>query len=314
MSHTPQLDIVTIGFTGEMRSLQLQARSLRMFADPAMISRIYIVCNDKAFKPFTRFVKKHVMPEYGPLANRVTVLNYVSVAGERIQKTGWRSQQALKLLMARLVEGDQFLILDSKNHFIRPVDAGTFVSENGKLRMHQTGINPLFRSHFDAACAYFGVAGSSGIEQALPTTTPFVMSAQVARELLDQVEQREGRDFMAFFLQNRAFNEFYFYHAYILSRANAFETLYEQRSKTAVAFFGGAAETPDRIKHLMPALDRSEICCTGVHRHILEVGLKENLQALASMWQRFGLVQTQQEIDYFQTYVPAVKSKRFWFF
>jgi ADP-glucose pyrophosphorylase len=314
MDVAPKLDIVTVGFTGEMRLLQLQARSLRLYADPAMINRIYIVCNDKAFRPFQRFVRKHVLPEYGPLADKVTILDYRTIIGRKINKTGWRSQQVLKLLMARYVEADQFLILDSKNHFIRPVSSSTFISPRGKLRMYQMDINEAFRNHLNAACSYFGVVDGPVNEKIFPTATPFVMSTRVTQDLLKYVEQREGTDFTTFFLPNRSFNEFYFYQAYILSKDKLIETLYEVRDRIALGFFSGASKTPDRIKYLMPVLDQSEMCCTGVHRHILEEGIPDNLQAIADMWKRFGLVTTSQEVEYFQTYTPALKRKRFWIF
>ena len=308
------IDLVVVGFTGELRALKLQARSLRLYASEGMFTHIYIIVNDNAFSAFRTYFETEILPEYGVHANCVELVDYRALTGKPIKKTGWRSQQALKLLAARLVNAPQYLLLDSKNHIIRPIDSSTFVSIDGKLRMHQTAINPLFRSHFDAACTYFGVKDGYTIEQALPTTTPLIMSTRAVRQLLDNVERRQLDGFMLFFLQNRSFNEFYFYHAYLLSQPELFETIYQSRSKTAVVFFGGAAETPERIKFLMPALDRQEICCTGVHRHILEVGLEENLQAIAAMWRRFGLVNSEWEIDYFQTYTPPVKPKKYIFF
>lgn len=300
------MDLVVVGFTGELRALKLQARSLRLFMNDGTFNRIFVIVNDTAFSAFKAYFETEILPEYGGHASRAVLIDYRELTGGAVRKIGWRSQQALKLLAARHVEADQFLILDSKNHFIRPFDLDVFVSADGKLLMHQTTINPRFRDHFNAACAYFGVENGPAIEQALPTTTPFVMSTTATRDLLEIVERREKEDFMSFFLRNRLFNEFYFYYAFLISQPELFKATYQMRSKVAVSFFAGAAETADRIRLLMPALDRQEICCTGVHRHIFKAGLEDNLQAIAAMWQRFGLVKSAQEIDYFQTYTPAI--------
>ena len=310
-SNAARLDLIVVGFTGELRALKLQARSLRLYAAANLFGTLYYVCNDNAFRHFETYIETQVKPELGALASSVCVVDYQKLLGKRIKITGWRSQQVLKLLMSRKVATKQYLILDSKNHFIRPFSASTFLSENGLLRAHSVPINPLFRRHFNAACTYFGVKEADDIKEALPTTTPFLMATKITCDLLDDVERRESKPFFDFFIENGSFNEFYFYVAYMLSKKNLMSQTYQESKKYALALFGGDANKPKRIEALMLALENTDICCTGIHRRIFEAGLLENLTVITAMWHRFGLVENSGEAAYFQAFEKPVRRKRF---
>ena len=47
---------------------------------------------------------------------------------------GWRSQQLLKLLAGRALSDKWIVWLDGTNHFLGPVDYGTFLTEDGRDR------------------------------------------------------------------------------------------------------------------------------------------------------------------------------------
>ncbi len=305
------IDLVVVGFTGELRALKLQARSIRLYAKPGTFNRIFYVCNDQSFGVFKRYIKYEVLPELGCFKEQVKVVDYKKLAGKRIRKTGWRSQQALKLLAVNIVSTPQFLILDSKNHFIRPIDKATFITPSGKLRVHSVPINELFRKHCIATCHYFGVEHGDKIEEAHPTTTPFMMATAITKGLLTNVEEREEKSFFDVFIENTEWNEFYFYYAYMLSRQGLIETTYDECERYTVALFGQAAESNERVRMLIDALGDTNICCTGVHRRIYEVGLSNNMSDIADMWLRFGLIKTRAEAAYFQTIEKPSKRKRF---
>ena len=307
----PKLDLVVVGFTGELRALKLQARSIRLYAKPGMFGRIFYICNDQAYGVFKRFITREVIPELGNFSSQVEVVDYQKLVGKRIKKTGWRSQQALKLLAAHIVTTPQFLILDSKNHFIRPFDTSVFMSADDKLCVNSVPINALFRQHFNAACDYFNVQGGKKIDQAHPTTTPFMMATHIAKDLMDAVEAREGKPFFDVFLEKTEWNEFYLYYVYMLSKDKLLEATYEEGPRYALALFGQAAESSERVSMLIEALEDPDICSTGVHRHVFEVGMSENMAAITSMWLRFGLINTHAEAVYFQTFDKPVKRKRF---
>lgn len=311
MNSNHQLDLVVVGFTGEMRALKLQARSIRLFAEKGMFGRIFYICNDPCFGPFKRYIHKHVKPELGAFGEYIEVVPYKHLTGKRLKKTGWRSQQALKLLAANIVSASQYLILDSKNHFIRPIDTRTFIAEDGQLRVHSLPINPLFRQHFNNACQYFGVIGGEDVKSAHPTTTPFLMKTEIAQALMTDVEMREGKSFFDVFINNTKLNEFYFYYAYMLSNKQMVQSYYSERSRYSVGLFSGSAKSSERVQMLLKTLENEDICCTGVHRRIYEVSLPENLKLITGMWLRYGLIENEAEAAYFQIFEKRLKHKRF---
>ncbi len=308
-----QLDLVVVGFTGELKMLELQARSIRLFA-PDVFSHIIYVVNDQNFRAFEQFFEQKIVPELGPAAPRAQLMDGKNVAGGKLDRTDWRSQQSLKLLAARHVLSPQFLVLDSKNHFIRPVEITTFIAADGRLKTHRYSFNEKFRSKFDNACQYFGVAGPGPDLEAMPTATPFLMSTKAVCALISDVETREKKPFQVFFTESGNYTEFYFYFAYLLSKPGLLGALYVTRSRPQVTLFRSAAQDPKKLRELLPVLDRADVYCFGVHRAVFEAADAENQKSIADVWLRFGLVQTRDECTYFQTPDTPIPKRRFGFF
>lgn len=308
------MDLVVVGFTGELRALKLQARSIRLYARHGTFSRIYIVVNDNAFSHFRRYFESEVLPEYGDHADRVELVDYRALTGKPFKKTGWRSQQALKLLVARLVDAPQYLLLDSKNHFIRSVDQSCFIAPDGRLRTHMYPVITGFETYFEAACNYFGVSHPEVRPIVMPTATPVMMVSKHVSALLELVESREEVSFFTFFMESRRFTEFYFYYVYLCSVPGAFDQAYSLSNKPNVTFFANSADDHQKVADSSKALDGPDIYLLGVHRHVFEIGLAENLSVISELWRRFGLVSSDSEAEYFQGYDVPVKRKKFIFF
>lgn len=308
-----QLDLVVVGFTGELKMLELQARSIRLFA-PDVFSHILYVVNDQNFRAFEQFFDQKILPELGQVASRARLVDGKTMVGSKLKRTDWRSQQSLKLLAARHVSSPQFLVLDSKNHFIRPVDSATFIDADGRLRTHRYGFNEKFRSKFDNACQYFGVAELDPNLEAMPTATPFLMSTKAVCELVSDVETREKKPFQTFFTESGVFTEFYFYFAYLLSKPGLLDALYVTRSRPQVTVFRSAAQDPKKLIEVLPVLDRDDVYCFGVHRAVFEVADPESQMVISDVWQRFGLVQASEECTYFQTPDTPTPKRRFGLF
>lgn len=312
-----QLDLVVVGFTGELKMLQLQARSLRLFA-PDVFSQILYIVNDRSPERFLQFYEDRILPELGPLAARTRVVDGREIAGQKLKRTDWRSQQSLKLLAARHTLSPNYLILDSKNHLIRPVGRQTFVTDDGRLRTHRYDFNEKFMIKFENACRYFGIDAPAPGFAALPTATPFMMSAEIARHLMLEVEAKEKKSFHSFFTGSKDYTEFYFYFAYVLSKTGLLDRTYVTRSRPQVTLFRSAAEDLARVKALLPILDREDVYCFGVHRALLLAANEPTLKAVSDVWRRFGLVDNADEVTYFQTPDESPKpqpgKRRFWLF
>ncbi|MFC4346631.1 DUF6492 family protein [Kordiimonas lipolytica] len=307
-----RFDFVTVVFSADLRLLQLQARSLARFADPSNVGKIHVIVNDACFKSVGRLFRRDVLPEYGALAPKVRLWDYRELWPGGTSKTGWRSQQAVKLLAANLVETENFVILDAKNHLIRPLTSDALITEDGRLRSHMYRIHPGFADHFRRACAYFGYEGEPDLTTGLPTSTPFLMKRDLAQALMAEIEAREHMPFPDYFMESRAFTEFYLYYAYILARLGDVSQLYQNRmSPTATLFVGLAGKLEESIE-LFKRFENPAVYCMGVHREVLLQADAGQIEMIKDLWARFGLVTDPKEAAYFTTFTkPFPKWRRF---
>ena len=119
------MDLVTIVFhhETEMKLLKLQAASL-CYMDEHLIHTIYVLCHDK--DPLSDGETESLVACYPPLLqSRVVILHSVTL-DPRFTTTSWTTQQIIKLLVSRLVKSSYYLVLDSKNHLIRPVSVADY--------------------------------------------------------------------------------------------------------------------------------------------------------------------------------------------
>lgn len=259
------IDIVVIAYGGEAIALKLQARSIRLFATPNVVGNIHIVINENNTEDFRLYFRKKIAPEYGDLINNVLLYDYDELTASTTSKTGWTSQQALKLVAAKLVSSPVYLILDSKNHFIRPLSSSLFFSQSGRIKMPLTFFHKPYEQYFNAAYQYFNGATSPNLDLALPTITPFLADTHTVMELIAEVEKRERKPFFSFFIESKQFREFYLYFAYIMACHGTLERLYENSLVNNVTYFH-ATESDETIEWLNWAIEQDYVYTLGVHR------------------------------------------------
>lgn len=251
MSAAPgALDLVTVAYRRELPSLALQARSLARFLDPAGIGRVFVVVNDTDEAAVAAGVEA-LRPAYGPFAGRLEVVTAEALLARRPAtaghprglrglrrraallvtrhrrlyplgvKGGWRGnrgwsvQQALKLAAARLGDGAFVLILDAKNHLVRPASRADFVSEDGRPRTFLARQDPRFFAWAANAFALLGAAPPPPGTPTPPSITPVVVRRDLLLGTLEAVEARVG-PVEAFFARARSgdTSEFMLMHAF----------------------------------------------------------------------------------------------------
>ena len=250
MSAAPgALDLVTVAYARELPSLALQARSLARFLDPAGIGRVFVVVND-VDEAAVAARAEALRPAYGPFADRLEVVTAEDLFARRPAgagprglrglraraallttrhrrlyplgtKGGWRGnrgwsvQQALKLAAARLGDGAFVLILDAKNHLVRPASRADFVSPDGRPRTFLAGQNPRFFAWAANAFALLGAPPPPPGTPTPPSITPVVLRRDLLLGTLEAVESRVG-PVEAFFARARSSNtsEFMLMHAF----------------------------------------------------------------------------------------------------
>lgn len=311
-----KLELVTVCFAGELRLLRLQARSLRLFACPRLVTRIKIVVNDLDVVGFKGAFEDQILPEYGALADKVDIIGYPELwgRGHYPAESGWRTQQVLKLLASRTVDCPHYLLLDAKNHFVRPISAADFFAPDGRMRSNMYRVHPPFIPQFRFSCDYFALAKEPDLSTGLPTATPFLMDRHITLSLIKEVEEREGAPFHQFFMGNKLV-EFYLYYAYLLARYGALEAWYVKRGPFSATLFGNKTDDPEECADILSRLEDDQVFCMGIHRNILKGGNTDIINMMHKTWLRFGLINSKAEGQYFSTCLQsATETKQipFW--
>ncbi|CAM3940493.1 hypothetical protein E4A47_05800 [Micrococcus flavus] len=104
---------------------------------------------------------------------------------------GWHGQQALKLGLADLVRTDTYLMLDGKNHFVRPAGVADFY-ETGRPKTVWSDTSPYWDKYVRASLDAFDVLTDENARRMMPTTTPYLFISEEVRRTIDGLESKYG--------------------------------------------------------------------------------------------------------------------------
>ncbi|MFW2830106.1 DUF6492 family protein [Sphingomonas sp. ID0503] len=208
-------DIVTIVFAADLPLLDLQARSFARFLPPELVNRIHVTVNDPAAEAAcVAHVETMTRPLLGPLADRLIVRTAETPA--EAGPDGWMAQQAAKLAISAEIEADNYLILDAKNHLIRPLRREDLF-EGRRARWTMSRSTSRMRRWMANSRAFFGLEMPRRLKIP-PSMPPFMVRTGVARALVGEIEARSGKPLGRFFADHgNDMTEFMLYAAYLAS-------------------------------------------------------------------------------------------------
>lgn len=306
------LTFVTVVFEPEVALLRLQARSLARFLDAESVAAIIVL--DNCAGGMGRARRRTVLAEFGPtLAPRVTFTRTREL-GVETGAEGWRSQQAAKLLIARIIPTPHYVILDAKHHLIAPADAADFVDAHGRARggSHAYTEHPL-RADLERTLRYLGADENSIVDRIAEfpqTQTPFVIDTGIARRMLDDVERSSNRRFGDEFERARLL-EFFLYSGWSMLRGDGAPISGE--TVQAPTIWPGHADQQQAAATIQEAED-SGAAWFGVHRRALARADAATRQRIAALWVDRGLLEPDEArrfISRFRlVYVPMVARAR----
>lgn len=294
-----QFDIACVVFEGDVRLLELQLISIDRLFDLSTLGTYWLIVNGQS-DALEAQVRAFIYGLSPTLRGKIVIVPAPDIGGKL---TGWRGQQVLKLMISRRIETETYLVLDAKNHFIKPAAAGDFFAE-GKALTYREPASPLMQRLLVPSLAYFDVGGDEAMAQAMPTITPYPMYTSLVRGLIDEVEGREGKDFSSAFLQNlKEVGEFFLYYGYLRWRGEV-DARYVHRPKSCVTLFATWPEEPALIDRVLGFVTQPEVLMFGLHRLRLPKLSPEHSQRIARMWQEAGLA-TAEEATYYLTPPPS---------
>jgi hypothetical protein len=205
----------------EMPLLKLQARSLSRYLDRSLLHEILIVDNSVDGE----LDVKQLMPQYGGLPVRIIKTPQVVSIPKKVH--GWFTQQIVKLMVAKHVTTERYLILDTKNHLTRSFGAGELEAPDGRLRTGWYAYgNHTLKRYLLHCCDYLKVDPELVMNRFIPTTPPFTMITSLTRQLIGSIETREKRPFAETFVKNEL-TEFFLYGTYVASIGKKLEDYYK---------------------------------------------------------------------------------------
>jgi len=281
-------DFVTVVYEQELLLLDLQARSLNLYLDAGFSGEIIVIVNDLKPAKIIERIRREILPHYGRWQSHVRLLPFYRLGAGLNASNGWVFQQALKIAIARHVATRFFVVLDAKNHAIKPVSAGHFISPEGRCIQRLTHKHEPLREYTQTCAQYFGLTPTGPLDPC-PPSTPFVMHTQSARELIAYVEQKERRCFFAFFKRTPHLSEFIFYGFFLrVIKRETLDEIYEDGgpslSRTVWPNGWGLKQAMEEASR------RPAIRFFAVHREILK-SLPESAHSdLLAFWKKFGLL------------------------
>lgn len=304
-----RMDFVVVSFNREISQLLLQARSLARSNARHFVARYIVLWNEEtAAEEMDEVLSDRLRAELGPAGILVDILPRAAFMERALGSAspGARSQQAMKLLAARHVETPRYCILDSKNHVIRDLAPGDFISEDGRIRSHRQSYSPgtPWGDRFAASLRYFGL-NEAGAPYAIrmPTTTPYVMETSRVCDLLSTVERQEGCDFATAFLTRPALSdttEFLLWYAWLLACDPELPArLYQLKERIYVSFFNNSPQGDAAIAFEIARTASLEVKMLGLHRGRFHRLTPAEREAFIARWLEAGLFRTKAECEAF---------------
>jgi len=315
-----KLDFVTVTFSQELRFLQLQALSMAKYVPSAVVGNIFIIINEEETPEVAALIEETVIPLYGHLSCKTVVICKSDLIGAySFKQSDWFSQQVLKLKIANKVTEEAYIVLDSKNHFIRPVSWDTFVSPSGLLKHRKLNLLPskkgwLYKlfvknktrddklalpKRFAGSFEYFGLSALENAAAVVPTTTPFPLYRAVSLGLIKEVETNEKISFEEWFDTYTLATEFYLSQAYPAAKGVSYSNLYEETKGVGRLIFDAIVHDEKAVKKRLLSLEKSTFYSFGLHRKSVEKASPEIIRLVGAFWRSRGLIERDNDAHYF---------------
>lgn len=264
---------------------------MRIYCDRSLVEKIIVIDNSE--RPLPKNWQARLLAEYGDLSSQVEIVKARDIA-RLPRSTGWRTQQILKLMVAKIVPTERYVLLDAKNHLIFPLHRNVLEAADGRPRTLQHGYltHPL-RSHLERVLTYYGLDPAQHVTRFTATATPFVMHRDIVREMIADLANRENERFeMAF--DRKRLTEFFAYICFILKCKRDLSSLYDCSQQGALCIW---AETTSEAE-VQEIVDQAQAGAQpffSVHRVAIEKFDMRACSIVAKLWHDRKLFATLEE-------------------
>lgn len=267
------MDIVTLMYSHsiDINLVKLQAISMK-YVDPDLVNNIVLVYNDK------QDFSIHDIIDYYPvhLQSKVKLIYADDLYKDTHPEwsSNWNTQQVTKIMISSMITTPYYLILDSKNHFIRPVNKSTFFYTDNSPYMYGYEGHSM-NDQYNNCLEYYQTAHPEDIlgypDNIVDTITPYVLITQYVKDMVQYIENREQTDYFNFFIQYNhfRFTEFYLYAGYLMMTNNLQKYTYIM--SICASIFACPCEWSRNFDNIfLPAMGNSSTKMVGLHRAAID--------------------------------------------
>ena len=211
------LSVVTVVFEAEVPLLELQARSIARHVPDGVFDEILVIDNSRRGLP--EHARRRIRDELGDHADRLAFASRADLGPTAADASGWRTQQSLKLMAARRLAADHYVVLDAKNHFIRSTTRTDFLDPVTGLPhggLHSFVEHPL-RPQLELVAYGLGLDPAATVERFTATVPPIVLDRRVVDDLVTDVGRGDADRFPGEF-ERSGYTEFFLYSAWQVAR------------------------------------------------------------------------------------------------
>lgn len=296
------MHVVTVSHVPELAALKLQARSIARHAAPDLFDSIMVIINQVDPIEFQERFAAEVLPEYGSYRSKVQLIGRDKLKEMPHWIHGWRSQQLLKLLAARLCQTGDILILDSKNHFAREINTETYKGADGRARAWAVHHRGHMEQYFRASMEAFDLPIEENIDHWIPTVTPILFPVEDVLGCLDALASRFPAGFDEVFLQGQCrMTEFFLISAYQLKKYKTLDTRYVFGKPHSAILFQDKVADLNRFGSTMFAADQPHTSSFAIHHAAFSLLTEPQKTRIAEFWLRCGLIAELTEAASFLT-------------
>lgn len=283
------LSAVTVVFEADLPLLELQARSIARHVPEGVFDEYLVIDNTR--RGLSPRARRRIRAELGSHGDRLAFTSR-SAFPAAPTTSGWRSQQSLKLMAARQLTADHYVVLDAKNHFIEPTTRADFFDSASGLPhggIHSFERHPL-RPQLEHVAAMLRLDPATAVQRFTATVPPVVLDRRVVNEVVVDVGGGEPDQFPGAF-ERAGFTEFFLYSGWQIARGATPDDLVSGQSLVSPTVWAGASTPPD-VRSVLEHAVRSHTTTLAVHRRALARLSLESVRDLAAFWTSHGLFRT----------------------
>jgi hypothetical protein len=294
----PTTSLATVTFEGDLRLTVLQALSIDRLLDLDGVDEFVVVLNGANNIALEAELRRHItgrISEHLQGKLRVIATPDLPRGGDG---RGWYGQQTIKLALCDVVESEAYLMLDAKNHFIRPSSIDDFFHE-GKPITQLTPTTPNWTKYVRASLLALGVFTEDRLSKMMPTVTPYLMLTDEVTNTVSRLEQRFDLPLDRAFRKTGGATEFFLYYAHLVSTYD--EIQYANRPSLTRTLFTQWPQDHGKVLDMIADAVEKNVPMFGLHRNRLPQLSRSQMDAIKEMWGRH-LLKDWEDADWFFAY------------